>query len=543
MDFFDSIVIPQSAEHIRLLHYILILIFFLFIPFISVILGGTALSIIYREKGLKEKNNLLLKFSRDVIETLTINKSIGIILGIAPLLTAVIIYTQLLHTAGTSVVVYLLISFILTTIGFILIYTYRYALSFGEMFNSLSIIEELSKENEISNEINRFSSGARKLSSKAGRYGLGILIIALWIFTSAVTVASYPQQWGEGNLLKLMFSWNVFTKFLTFLSASLAFTGAAVLFSFFWWEGGRKNLDNNYSEFVRNVSIRITFIGALLVPLFMFVNILSLPGAALSGGVFGYSAIALILIFLAYNLLYAMFKNSNAKFSGLVFFVLLFSLLALIIKDQLAMSNATKVHSEILDRNYHAVIAKTEKVKGPEEAANGEQIYQNICASCHRFDVKLVGPSYDSVMPKYEGKIDQLAAFIRNPVKVDPSYPPMPNPGLRPNQAKAVADYEMIEHMKREFDKRTSEAGNDGGKIFNTICAACHSFDKDMVGPSFGKVLSKYDGKENDLITFLTNPEKISPEFPQMPNPGLAQGQLKAITTYIMDEYRKKKPI
>jgi cytochrome c len=543
MDIFDSFVIPQSAEHIRLLHYILILIYFLFIPFISVIIGGTALSFIYREKGLKEKNNLFLKFSRDVIETLTINKSIGIILGLMPLLTAIIIYTQLLHNAGTSVAVYLLISFILAAVGFIFIYTYRYSLSFSEIFNSLSDIEELSKKNEISDEIKRFSSGAKKLSSKAGKYGLALLIIAMWIFTSAVTVASYPQQWGEANLLKLMFSWNVFTRFLTFLSASLAFTGAAVLFSFFWWEGGRKNLDIHYSDFVRNISIRITFLGALLVPLFMFINILTLPGAALSGGVFGYSAMALILIFLAYNLLYAMYKNSDAKFSGTLFFVLLFSLLALIVKDQLAMSNATKMHTEILDRNYHAILAKTEKVKGPKQVVNGEQIYQTICVSCHRFDVKLVGPSYDNVMPKYEGKIDQLAAFIRNPVKVDPAYPPMPNPGLRPNQAKAVADYEMIEHMKREFDKRTSEAGNNGEKIFNTICAACHSFDKDMVGPAFGKVLSKYDGKENDLITFLSNPQKINPQFPQMPNPGLAQGQLRAISTYVIDEYRKKKPI
>ncbi len=543
MDFFDSFVIPQSAEHINLLHYVLILIFFLFIPFISIVLGGTALSLFYRSKGLKEKNNLDLKFSRDLIETLTINKSIGIILGLAPLLTAAVIYTQLLHTAGTSITLYLLISFILTCIGLILIYTYRYSLSFTQLFNAISGSLDLSKGKEISDQVSKFSSGSQRLSTKSGRYGLGILIIALWIFTSAAAIASYPEQWGEINLLKLMFSWNVFSKFMTFLSSSVAFTGAAVLFSFFWWEGGRKDLDNLYSEFARNEGIRITFSGAILVPLFMFLNILSLPGSALSSGVFGYSAIALVLIFFAYNLLYAMFKYSNAKFSGQLFFVMLFSMLALIVKDQLAMSNATKLQTELLDRNYHALIAKTENVKSAPEVVSGEKVYQTICVSCHRFDIKLVGPAYDNVMPKYEGKVDQLVAFIRNPVKVNPAFPPMPNPGLRPNQAKAVADYEMIEHMKRVFDKRTSEAGNDGEKIFNTICFACHSFEKDMVGPSFGKVLSKYDGKENELITFLSNPQKINPDFPQMPNPQLAPGQLRAITTYVLDQYRKKRPI
>ncbi|MGE5804996.1 MAG: c-type cytochrome [Ignavibacteria bacterium] len=542
----------------------MILIFFLFIPFIGIVLGGAALSLFYRSKGLKEKNNLYLKFSRDLIETLTINKSIGIILGLAPLLTAAVIYSQLLHTAGTSVTLYLLISFVLTCIGLILIYTYRYSLSFTELFNAISESVDLSKGKEISDQVSKFSSGSQRLSIKSGRYGLGILIIALWIFTSAAAIASYPEQWGESNLLKLMFSWNVFSKFMTFLASSLAFTGAAVLFSFFWWEGGRlapawrahqsksdsagestqggKNLDNLYSEFARNAGIRITFSGALLVPLFMFINILSLPGSALSGGVFGYSAIALVLIFFAYNLLYAMFKYSNAKFSGQLFFVMLFSILALIVKDQLAMSNATKLQTELLDRNYHALIAKTENVKSAPEVVSGEKVYQTICVSCHRFDIKLVGPSYDSVMPKYEGKVDQLVAYIRNPVKVNPAFPPMPNPGLRPNQVKAVADYEMIEHMKRVFDKRTSEAGNDGEKIFNTICFACHSFEKDMVGPSFNKVLSKYDGKENDLIKFLSNPQKINPDFQQMPNPQLAPGQLRAITTYVLSEYKKKRP-
>ena len=45
------------------------------------------------------------------------------------------------------------------------------------------------------------------------------------------------------------------------------------------------------------------------------------------------------------------------------------------------------------------------------------------------------------VNPKYAGKEAQLIAFIRNPVKVDPAYPQMPNPGLKPNEADAIAKY------------------------------------------------------------------------------------------------------
>ena len=79
MDFLDKLVIPQSAEHIQLLHYLLMLILFLFIPFIGAVFGSAILSLYYKAKGLKESNSIYLKFSKDVIETLTINKSIGII--------------------------------------------------------------------------------------------------------------------------------------------------------------------------------------------------------------------------------------------------------------------------------------------------------------------------------------------------------------------------------------------------------------------------------------------------------------------------------
>ena len=131
MNFLDSFVLPQSSEHIELLHYILMLIMFLFIPFISILFGGTVLSIYYRRRGLNEKNPMFIRFAHDVIETLTINKSLGIILGIVPLLTSVLIFAQLLHNSASPAVYYLFISFVLTTIAVILIYTYRYSVVFG----------------------------------------------------------------------------------------------------------------------------------------------------------------------------------------------------------------------------------------------------------------------------------------------------------------------------------------------------------------------------------------------------------------------------
>jgi cytochrome c len=72
---------------------------------------------------------------------------------------------------------------------------------------------------------------------------------------------------------------------------------------------------------------------------------------------------------------------------------------------------------------------------------SGEDIYNAKCSACHMFDQKKVGPPYRVVLPKYAGDKAKLIAFVLNPVKVDPAYPPMPNQGLKPAEADSIASY------------------------------------------------------------------------------------------------------
>ena len=87
------------------------------------------------------------------------------------------------------------------------------------------------------------------------------------------------------------------------------------------------------------------------------------------------------------------------------------------------------------------------------QVRSGEEIYQIVCSTCHKFDEKLVGPPYNKVLTKYEGKMDQLIEFIKNPVKVDPAYPPMPNFALKTAEAKNIAEYIMAQHSKNSQSK------------------------------------------------------------------------------------------
>jgi cytochrome c len=133
----------------------------------------------------------------------------------------------------------------------------------------------------------------------------------------------------------------------------------------------------------------------------------------------------------------------------MLFFVLILASISLIIKDQKAMSNSTEVHSLVLSTEYNKILADL-KGEGISAVINAKEIYDVRCASCHKFEQKLVGPAHFDVLPKYVGKEAQLVAFIRNPVKVDPAYPPMPNPGLKPQEAEAVAKYLLEEYQKKK---------------------------------------------------------------------------------------------
>jgi mono/diheme cytochrome c family protein len=87
----------------------------------------------------------------------------------------------------------------------------------------------------------------------------------------------------------------------------------------------------------------------------------------------------------------------------------------------------------------------------PEAAgklAAGKAVLDRVCSLCHRFDVRLVGPPFNETVPKYAKDPEALKAFIRNPVKKNPGYPPMPKPAVSETEIDAVAAY-LIEKAGR----------------------------------------------------------------------------------------------
>lgn len=447
MDFLDKLVLPQSAEHIELLHYMLILILALFVPFISIIFGGTFASIHYGKKFRKTKTLYYKKFSKDIIEYVTVNNGVGVILGLVPLLAAILIFAQLLHKTQIQTVSFLALSFAFLLVGLFMIYTYRYSMMLSNVIESVNLNTNIDKEAE--EDYRKIKAKSSYLSLNYGKSGLVILFIGIWFYVAAVTSAATFTSWNFPGLITALAAPKVLLNLLIFIAFAFTLTNAAILFIHLYWNDTKKNEDAAYTKFVKDSASRAGLKSSIILPILIAINLFSFPEVNLSGSIFVYAVVSILLIFLAYHFFYMIQIKNDYKFGSLIFFILILASVAFIIKDQKAMTNATKTHSLVLSTEYDKILAEL-KGEGTVAALNGKELYDVRCASCHKFEQKLVGPAHFDVLPKYVGKEAQLVAFIRNPVKVDPAYPPMPNPGLKPQEADAIAKYLLEEFAKKK---------------------------------------------------------------------------------------------
>ena len=447
MDFLDKLVLPQSAEHIELLHYILVLVLALFVPFISIIFGGTFASIYYGKKFRKTKVLYYKKFSKDIIEYVTVNNGVGVILGIVPLLTLIFIFAQLFHTSQIQSVSFLALSFAFVIVALFMIYTYRYSMMLTNVFDSINL--NLNSDKDAEEDYRKIKAKSSYLSLNYGKSGLVLLFIGIWFYVAAITSATTFTSWNFPGFITSLAAPKVLLNLLIFIAFAFTLTNAAILFIHLYWNDSKKDEDAAYTKFVKDAASKAGLKASIILPILIAINLFSFPENNLSGSIFIYAVISILLIFLAYHFFYMIQIKNDYRFGSLIFFILILASTAFIIKDQKAMTNATKYHSLVLSNEYDKILAEL-KGEGTVAVLSGKEIYDVRCASCHKFEQKLVGPAHFEVLPKYVGKQSQLVAFIRNPIKVNPAYPPMPNPGLKPQEAEAVAKYLLEEFAKKK---------------------------------------------------------------------------------------------
>ena len=444
MNFLDQFVLPQNLEHLSLLQYLTIIALWISLTYLGMLVGGTGLSLYYKRKGVKESNPHYLKFAKDIIEQITISKTAGITLGIVPILSLMMMFAQLMTQIQVGAVTYLIFSFFIVTVAVVLVFTYRYSYSLKERFLSLkSAVDEKTGE-----EVNAYAGSLSNLSNTSGSWAFTFLMFGTYFFVAGVSIGMFPGEWAQSSsIFYALLSGTIFVKWLVFLAFALAVTGAYLLFVTFAWNTKSVVGEGEYIEVVKAGATKTVLLGSFLLPLLIAMATIITPNTAVTPTVYIAAFAAVLLVFFVYNLVYQMIKSGNTKFAVWIFFFVLMAIGSLAISDTSATKATTKAQHYALDSVYKVqLLAELGDAAAP--VVSGEDIYNGRCSACHKFDQKLVGPPYQETLPKYEGNVDKLAAFVLNPVKINPDYPAMPNQGLKPNEAKAIAEYILSKYKK-----------------------------------------------------------------------------------------------
>ncbi len=441
MNFLDELVLPQSSHHMELLKYLLVLTYLIFIPYLSLLIGTNIIAIFYNKKASSNSDSAAYKFAKDVIDLVTFNRSVTIGFGVVPLISAAFCYAQLLHLSPVNVSGYLFIAAILFVIGSIFLYSYKNSFHLRDILKAASGSGNL--DDRLKTDINNMSEKTEIAYNKFGNYSLFFLLLTALVFVGSVKLASDSTRWEHvESIVGVVFSIGTIVNFVYFVTLSLFTTACAVLFYYFRPNNEFGETSNDIKEIAKNSALNTGLVSSIILPLLLLLNIFVVPGLGLTAGIFALFIFLMLIVVICASFFYNMLKNSNTRYSGSIVFLLIIFFVLAVIKDQMAFDTSSQKQFIALVENYEEYQRQVAEELGiGGTVISGEEIYNGRCVACHQFEQKLVGPPHKDVLPKYEGNLPGLVAYILNPVKVDPNYPPMPAQGLKPAEAQAVAEY------------------------------------------------------------------------------------------------------
>ncbi|MFN3875019.1 MAG: c-type cytochrome [Flavobacteriales bacterium] len=418
-----------------LLVALLVISFLAHIVFVNLMLGGSLLTLWSQIKGLRDPRYDAL--AHELAKTITVNKSLAVVLGVAPLLSINTLYTIYFYTANVLTGSMWIAIIPLVTAAFLLTYLHKYTWGALERNKPLHI-------------------------------AINALAVAMFLFIPLIFLANvnlmlFPEKWGaiKGFLSALMLP-NVFPRYLHFLLASMAVTGLFI----FWYFGRYRYPFEERLKGLRRADIRrkgyslalAASIGQFLIGPFV---LLTLPSKGMGWNlllvIFSGAALALPAMWWMWKAITGPDEGLDRHFGkvvGLMTVVVLF------------MGSGRHVYrANALEPHRRLMAARTEEFKRKADEARAElaagrlaaagptehpgaAIFKRNCSSCHNTEGRLVGPPVTEMHEIYASDKQALIAWIKAPGKKRPDYPQMPGfPQLSDEELDLITQYILeIEH-------------------------------------------------------------------------------------------------
>lgn len=420
--------VPES-----LLAFLLVFSFLLHIAFVNLMVGGSILTFLFEWKGLKSPDHDRL--AREIAGTITVNKSLAVVLGVAPLLTITLLYSIHFYTANALTGTAWLMLTPLVTMTFLLLYFHKY--SWDAMKNHRELHVAL-----------------------AGFIVLLFLSIPFILLVQA-NLMLFPERWNQiRGFFPAVILPNVFPRYLHFMAASVSLT-ALFLVAYL----GRKKfpVESIFTGFTRPMlkkkfyalSLGTSLIQFMLGPFVLF----TLP----SHGINAYMLFILIggiaFSLPAFWLMWKEIKGPDAstgRYFPLIVILLSCTVVGMGTARHLYRAWALAPHQRAMAEKtvaYEALVRKAESdsrngmetVNQATASDSGKTYFTQYCSACHAVDVRLIGPPITEIAAIYQGKPEGIVTWSMAPGKKRAGFIQMPPfSQVDPKELLAIARY-MLE--------------------------------------------------------------------------------------------------
>lgn len=336
MDF----VIAPKASQFTLSTVLQTLSSLVLLVYISLALGCAIIAVISDFIGRLQKNARKEEFAAKCIQIGTVNFGVSFLFGVVPALSIWLSYTQFLYGLHTPVTEYYLWAAFFNLIGLLFLNKYR------EAFHVKKFALGSAEAHDVLED-------AQTAVSYSGIAGISFLITGSYFFIGATAIAVDPGLWEHGFIV-IFSSIQVWLKFSAFLCGAMGVAGLALIFFFRAWDGGLKHISEETKDSALLIGSTLSIVFIPLFTVFTGLHLKFIPRGDFTFSVICYSALAVVVLFVALHMVYYALVHKNMVASHLGFVLFSLAVLFVILADNDTRENALRKHTHNLKKHSPA---------------------------------------------------------------------------------------------------------------------------------------------------------------------------------------------
>tara|TARA_B100000674_G_scaffold481550_1_gene482477 strand:- start:689 stop:1774 length:1086 start_codon:yes stop_codon:yes gene_type:complete len=336
-----TIILPPSRNLLTLLDFCYAITLIIYLPFFAMTVGSLTLSVFYRL--ISDGNPARKEFAREILLQIFPERHYGILYGAVPVFTVIVVYAQSLYKADIHVVGFMIWGIVTTFAGYYFFYRYRSSLREEHLLEQIQNLDNVPVG--LAEQIEARKSTVKYTLSWMMIFAPVFMYWAAYLLIGAMEVVLHPSQWAKTfSAWQFLIFAGFWWKFLFFLSACFAISGAGVLF--YMCKQYDKLSDEGY-ELSKVCGSVCGLYGSALLPVLGLFYGFTISKAAYSDTYVHFTLGALFFLFFAVARLATAARSAHRRGGSTTAFALLIIVFSLTsMGDTVAKKSATYEHTE-----------------------------------------------------------------------------------------------------------------------------------------------------------------------------------------------------